>query len=77
MVDAEITKIDCCCGQNGTYTSWDILFPGVADPRNLMPMYEKLHSTIRKIDDEHIIFFEPTIIVTSVSQHSPFTKLSQ
>lgn len=32
-----------------------------------MPMYKKLHSTIREFDDDHIILFEPTIIITSVS----------
>ena len=39
---------------------------GVSDPKNLMPMYKKLHSAIREYDDEHIILFEPTIIITSV-----------
>jgi len=33
-----------------------------------MPMYQKLHSSIRKFDNDHILFFEPTIIITSVSQ---------
>jgi len=31
-------------------------------------MYQKLHSSIRKFDNDHILFFEPTIIITSVSQ---------
>ena len=44
-----------------------ILHIGVADPKNLMPMYEKLHTAIREVDDRHIILFEPTIIITSVS----------
>ena len=30
-------------------------------------MYEKLHSAIRQVDDRHIILFEPTTIITSVS----------
>lgn len=42
---------------------------GVADPKNLMPMYKKLHSAIREHDDNHIILFEPTIIITSVSSY--------
>ena len=41
--------------------------PDVADPKNLMPMYQKLHSAIRQFDDRHVILFEPTIIITSVS----------
>lgn len=32
-----------------------------------MPMYKKLHSAIREVDDRHIILFEPTIMITSVS----------
>ena len=40
----------------------------IADQRNLMPMYQKLHSSIRNFDNDHILFFEPTIIITSVSQ---------
>lgn len=31
-------------------------------------MYDRLHRAIREIDDSHIIFFEPTIIITSVSE---------
>ena len=31
-----------------------------------MPMYQKLHSAIREYDEEHIILFEPTTIITSV-----------
>ena len=39
----------------------------ISDPKNLMPMYKKLHSAIREHDDKHIILYEPTIITTSVS----------
>ena len=42
-------------------------FLGVSDPKNLMPMYKKLHSAIREVDDRHVVLFEPTIIITSVS----------
>ena len=35
------------------------LLPGVAGRRNLGPLYEKLHSAIREIDDETIVFWEP------------------
>ena len=30
-------------------------------------MYSKLHDVIRQYDTDHIIFFEPTVIFTSVS----------
>ena len=30
-------------------------------------MYSKLHAAIRQYDDQHIIFFEPTVVFTSVS----------
>lgn len=39
---------------------------GVSDSRNLAPMYERLHAAIRKYDTDHIIFFEPTVILTEV-----------
>ena len=39
----------------------------VADAKNLQPMYKKLHESIRKYDQKHIIMFEPTIIITSVN----------
>ena len=29
-------------------------------------MYERLHAAIRKYDNDHIIFFEPTVILTEV-----------
>ncbi len=41
----------------------------VADAKNLQPMYKKLHESIRKYDQKHIIMFEPTIIITSVNIH--------
>ena len=31
---------------------------GKADKENLAPMYDNLAQAIRKIDDEHLIFFE-------------------
>lgn len=40
---------------------------GVADSKNLMPMYKKLHTAIRQHDNDHIIFYEPTSIITDVS----------
>ena len=30
-------------------------------------MYQRLHKAIREYDNEHIIFFEPTVILTEVS----------
>ncbi|EFA75181.1 hypothetical protein PPL_11255 [Heterostelium album PN500] len=35
-----------------------LLYPGVADKKNLQPMYDRLNTGIRSIDSEHIIFFE-------------------
>jgi len=35
-----------------------LLFPGVADRRNLEPMYDRVNDEIRKYDTEHLIFFE-------------------
>ena len=40
---------------------------GVSDSKNLAPMYERLHAAIRKYDNDHIVFFEPTVILTEVS----------
>lgn len=42
------------------------LIPANADFKNLMPMYSVLHSVIRSYDKQHIIFFEPTVIITSL-----------
>lgn len=44
------------------YRHPDQLEPHVADPKNLSPMYKKLHSAIREHDNDHIVLFEPTII---------------
>jgi endoglycosylceramidase len=35
--------------------------PGKSDVQNLAPMYEKLAAAIRSVDDDKIIFFEPTV----------------
>lgn len=48
------------------YRHPDQLEPHIADALNLQPMYKKLHSAIRAHDDNHIILFEPSIIITSV-----------
>ncbi|KAL5482104.1 hypothetical protein EMCRGX_G022389 [Ephydatia muelleri] len=42
------------------------LEPHVSDPHNLMPLYAKLHTAIRQYDNDHIIFFEPTVMVTQL-----------
>ncbi len=36
-----------------------LVIPGEADRKNLAPFYTLLHNTIRQVDNEHIIFFEP------------------
>eukprot|EP01113_Clastostelium_recurvatum_P033949 TRINITY_DN4550_c0_g1_i1.p1 TRINITY_DN4550_c0_g1~~TRINITY_DN4550_c0_g1_i1.p1 ORF type:complete len:510 (-),score=124.90 TRINITY_DN4550_c0_g1_i1:11-1540(-) len=44
------------------YAHPQLLFPGVADKTNLDPFYKDLHQVIRKNDDEHIIFFEKSLV---------------
>lgn len=34
---------------------------GKADKKYLQPMYDKLNTAIRAIDEEHLIFYEPTL----------------
>lgn len=48
------------------------LTPKVADSKNLEPLYEEIHAAIRPVDDEHILFFEPTVAITSL----PLEKFS-
>mmetsp|Transcript_43362 Transcript_43362/g.68652 ORF Transcript_43362/g.68652 Transcript_43362/m.68652 type:complete len:503 (-) Transcript_43362:210-1718(-) len=56
-----------------------VLLPGVAGRRNLQPMYDKVSSAIREVDDSHVIFYEPVTwgmifegkIVGSGFQHVP------
>lgn len=38
-----------------------LVWPGKADKENLVPMYERVASAIRLVDDEHLIFFEPAV----------------
>ena len=37
-----------------------LLKQGLADSKNLMPLYEKVSAAIRKVDDQHMIFYEPS-----------------
>lgn len=37
-----------------------LLIPGETDHIYLQPLYQKLHQTIRAVDDQHIITYEPT-----------------
>eukprot|EP01136_Pigoraptor_vietnamica_P017236 Opistho-1_new@62129 len=46
--------------------------PGHADKKNLQPLYEKLHSAIREIDMQHIVFYEP--VQTDAVFHAGFTE---
>ena len=63
-----LTILNQVCRYNNCYlANIKLRLLGVSDPKNLMPMYEKLHSAIREVDDRHVILFEPTIIITSVS----------
>ena len=47
-----------------------VSIPVNSDFENLEPMYARLHSAIREYDDQHIIFFEPTVAITSVRIHT-------
>jgi len=38
-----------------------LLEGGEADKQNLVPLYKLVHAAIRKVDDTHIIFYEPTV----------------
>jgi endoglycosylceramidase len=38
-----------------------LLLPGVADKKNLEPMYQQLHKAIRAADEDHIVFFEHSL----------------
>jgi endoglycosylceramidase len=48
------------------YSNPDQLAPHVSDDVNLAPLYKKLHEGIRQVDNEHILFFEPTVIITEL-----------
>lgn len=39
----------------------DALQIGLVDQEYLAPMYKKLHEVIRKVDDKHLIFYEPCV----------------
>ncbi|KAI6660971.1 EGCase [Oopsacas minuta] len=41
------------------YTKPWLVDPGEADLRNLAPLYQKLSSAIREVDQNHVIMFEP------------------
>lgn len=38
-----------------------LLEGGEADRQNLAPLYRQVHAAIRRVDDTHIIFYEPTV----------------
>jgi endoglycosylceramidase len=44
------------------YFQPDLLLPGVADRLNLQPMYNILNNAIRQYDNDHIIFFERSLV---------------
>ena len=39
---------------------WDLWFPKIADTKNMARMYRVLHEYIREVDNDSIIFFEPS-----------------
>ena len=43
-----------------TNPHWNLWFPGEADKKNLQGFYTKLHENIRTVDNDSIIFFEPS-----------------
>jgi endoglycosylceramidase len=59
------------------YRHPDQLLPTTADSRNLEPMYRRLHTAIREYDNQHIIFFEPTVIITNLPFRFSETGLSE
>jgi len=46
------------------YNNKSYLLPGHADLYNLQPMYQRLNNEIRKVDNDHIIFFERCVLDT-------------
>jgi endoglycosylceramidase len=38
-----------------------LLTGGTADRLNLVPLYKRVHAAIRKVDDRHIILYQPTV----------------
>ncbi|MDR3546672.1 MAG: cellulase family glycosylhydrolase [Candidatus Pacebacteria bacterium] len=55
------------------FTDPNSFFPGVSDRKYLTPIYEQLRDTIRKVDSNHIIFFEPAS--TSLGLHAGFSSV--
>jgi len=51
----------------------DLLLPGIADKVNLEPMYDRLQATIRANDNNHIIFYEHSLVDPGFSgfSHGP------
>ena len=43
-----------CCVQDGS-----LILPGEAGRRNLGPLYSRLHSAIRREDEDTLLFWEP------------------
>ena len=41
------------------YEAFSIVLPGLAGNLNLAPLYEKTAKSIREVDDETLIFYEP------------------
>ena len=41
------------------YSSPDLLLPGIAGSRNLVPLYDHLNAAIRTVDERTVIFYEP------------------
>ena len=42
-----------------------LLEAGEADRRNLAPLYARVHDAIRRVDDQHIILYEPTVGISA------------
>eukprot|EP00499_Haloplacidia_sp_CaronLabIsolate_P008816 CAMPEP_0196780524 /NCGR_PEP_ID=MMETSP1104-20130614/7941_1 /TAXON_ID=33652 /ORGANISM="Cafeteria sp., Strain Caron Lab Isolate" /LENGTH=527 /DNA_ID=CAMNT_0042150735 /DNA_START=6 /DNA_END=1589 /DNA_ORIENTATION=- len=50
----------------------DAVVQGKADRENLVPLYERLHAAIREVDDERIVFYEPTVSESYLRQSVGF-----
>ena len=41
------------------YGQPELLVPDVAERKNLQPMYQRLNTAVRSVDQHHLVFFEP------------------
>lgn len=49
-------------GANAYKNVADVLQPGVSNNKYMLAAYKKIYQTIRKVDKNTIIFFEPSVL---------------